>query len=515
MRKITSIFLIISMLIGLCSCSLTLNKTTFTVGVLDEIQCFDPLKATGDAEKIIAANCFEGLLRFDQNGHIDLAGATGYSVSPDMLTYTFTLNPSAKWYVSDKAREAMKTAGLDGFSDTITAYDYIFTKNRLSEEGYEELSCIEKIYAKDNYTLEIALKEADIDFLYTVASAPFYPCNEAYFNALGELYGTSPDTVITNGIYRIEEISETGGVTLTENASYAGNLQLLNNGVYLYPTGKESALLARFENEDYDIFLSQSSETKLGKAATDPTYPDSVWGLAFNFRQDTVNNTNLRKAIVNATDFSLVKAPSFAVAEADRLIPGNFTVINEPYESFETGISLPEYSSQKAAEYFKKALSQLKTDSVTVKIAVPEQLEENFSQIIDSFGEIFKGKLTAELTVFSVKAAKQVAAEGDYHIAVLPLTPEFATAASCLECISQSPCFFTNEKLEKYKGTLYSQADKNAENFTAAEQYIIDSCIFIPMFCTGTTLCYSSNVKGIYCADNGNLIYFHLGVKNN
>ena len=87
MKRIISLILIVTTLFMLCSCTNTESNTQLTMGIFDSIDNLDPLSANGDGERIIAANCFEGLLRFDSKGKIDLGGATAYSVSKDNLVY--------------------------------------------------------------------------------------------------------------------------------------------------------------------------------------------------------------------------------------------------------------------------------------------------------------------------------------------------------------------------------------------------------------------------------------------
>ena len=80
-KKFIALSLSLIMVVTLFSgCSLFKNAE-FHIGFIDEIESLDPLKATGDAETMSAANCFEGLLKFNQNGEIVLSGATKYSIS--------------------------------------------------------------------------------------------------------------------------------------------------------------------------------------------------------------------------------------------------------------------------------------------------------------------------------------------------------------------------------------------------------------------------------------------------
>ena len=91
MKKVISAVLVLSMILSLCSCTIGGSDTKLTMGILDEITTLDPLSAKGDGEKIIASNCIEGLLRFDAEGNIDLAGATGYTADKNGLSKDYRL----------------------------------------------------------------------------------------------------------------------------------------------------------------------------------------------------------------------------------------------------------------------------------------------------------------------------------------------------------------------------------------------------------------------------------------
>jgi ABC-type transport system substrate-binding protein len=57
----------------------------------------DPGLATDTVSIDIIAQIFEGLVGFDDKGAIAGLGAEKWDVSPDGLTYTFTLRPGPQW----------------------------------------------------------------------------------------------------------------------------------------------------------------------------------------------------------------------------------------------------------------------------------------------------------------------------------------------------------------------------------------------------------------------------------
>lgn len=66
-----------------------------------------PQSATDAASKTIIENLYEGLVELDENGSPQLAAAENYTVSPDGLTYTFTLKSDRFWFYDANADDVV------------------------------------------------------------------------------------------------------------------------------------------------------------------------------------------------------------------------------------------------------------------------------------------------------------------------------------------------------------------------------------------------------------------------
>ncbi|HEY0258177.1 MAG TPA: ABC transporter substrate-binding protein, partial [Candidatus Methylacidiphilales bacterium] len=75
----------------------------------DEPQSLDPAIVTGQLEGRICLALFEGLTTRNAKGDIVPGMAESWTLSPDGLTYTFTIRPGAKWSNGEK----------------LTAYDFL------------------------------------------------------------------------------------------------------------------------------------------------------------------------------------------------------------------------------------------------------------------------------------------------------------------------------------------------------------------------------------------------------
>ncbi len=519
--KILSLVLAAVLLLSLCSCTFGGEALEITVGVLSAPDCFDPLFADGDSEYIIAANCFEGLMRFEADGTLEPAGCVAYSVNADGLSYTFKLNPNARYNVTADVKSVLAAHKIEKFDESITAEDYITAFKRAiitNPDLFKNISGADSIIAgkdkgfgvtADGDTLTVKLTKADPDFLYKLAALPLVPCRAEFIDALGDDYAATPSAVLTNGAYRISDVTETGTVKLTASPAYNGKLKVMNKSVMLYFTGSKKLMTDRFNNGSYAAITASGFNTVTG-AQSDYSHTENVWGLCFNLSKATVKNTNLRLAFVTATNLTSFKVPSLASGGAVRVLPSDFVIHDNNY-----GVTSELYDGsavdiEKAKSLLKTALTELKTDSATLNIVVPDTILDSVKKELETNTAQLGDGIKLELSGFKANEATAVAEAGEYDIAILPLAPERLTVCAMLESIKCAPCYCQDENFEKLTADFIAQNDGD-DAITAAqtaEKYLVEKAIFLPLFRTTSRLYITPQVTKIYSAANGRYIYF-------
>mgnify|MGYP003418160633 FL=1 len=302
MKKFISIFLCIAIIVSLSACSFSGGNAVFSIGVADNVTSFNPFHTETEAERILSTNCFEGLLRFDEQGKINLAGATAYTIKNHGLSYVFKLNPNAEWYASSKAKTIIRDSGLDNFNYSITAEDYIFGFE-IFKQASSQLDCIKEMKATDEYTLEINLSKKDYDLLYKLASLTFYPCNKDFYEAMGESYGTSSDTILYNGPYFIEESAESE-IIISRNPRYNGNIQIKTKQVHIYTSLDKATQLKQFKDGLLNLYISDCTTDEIKGAVQAKPSLDTLWGIAFNCKSKLGSSKAFREVL-----FSSISAP--------------------------------------------------------------------------------------------------------------------------------------------------------------------------------------------------------------
>jgi oligopeptide transport system substrate-binding protein len=72
----------------------------FTCALAGNPACLDPQYTDNENADIVVRNIMEGLVRLDENGVPEPAGAESYTISEDGLYYMFNLRKDACWYKS-------------------------------------------------------------------------------------------------------------------------------------------------------------------------------------------------------------------------------------------------------------------------------------------------------------------------------------------------------------------------------------------------------------------------------
>ena len=71
---------------------------SLTEGIIGRPRFINPVIAKSDADRDMSELIYSGLLRATTEGGLVPDLASGYDVSPDGLTYTFTLRPNPLWH---------------------------------------------------------------------------------------------------------------------------------------------------------------------------------------------------------------------------------------------------------------------------------------------------------------------------------------------------------------------------------------------------------------------------------
>jgi peptide/nickel transport system substrate-binding protein len=130
---------------------------SLTVGLVLEPTNLDIRRTSGAAlEQVLVDNIYEGLVTRAQDNSIEPRLASEYEVSPDGLTYTFTLVEGVTFHSGDALTSA----------DVVASLDAVRTDEAL--QGHAEFANVASIAAPDADTVVITLSEPNQNFLFSL-----------------------------------------------------------------------------------------------------------------------------------------------------------------------------------------------------------------------------------------------------------------------------------------------------------------------------------------------------------
>ena len=132
-------------------------NATLTVGLVLEPSNLDIRRTSGAAlEQILIDNIYEGLVSRTQDNEIEPRLASEYDVSPDGLTYTFTLNDGIVFHDGTALTSA----------DVVASYEAVRTDETL--QGFADFAAVASITAPDESSIVITLTEPNQNFLFAL-----------------------------------------------------------------------------------------------------------------------------------------------------------------------------------------------------------------------------------------------------------------------------------------------------------------------------------------------------------
>ena len=143
------------------------NGNSVTVGIAQDIASLDPHMATTAGTREVMFNLFEGLVKAGPGGSVIPAVASDYKLSEDAKTYTFTLREGVTFHNGEQ----------------VTVQDVLYSLERCAgseNDGVPLISAfsvVETVAADEDGHILIVLKEPQLEFINSVASAPIIPAN--------------------------------------------------------------------------------------------------------------------------------------------------------------------------------------------------------------------------------------------------------------------------------------------------------------------------------------------------
>ena len=258
---------------------------------------------------------FETLLIIDQDNKVQPGQAEKYEVSPDGLTWTFTMRDGLKWSDGTELNAKDFEYTFKRIADTNVAAPYAETVIGMIE-GYKDAidsKNPEKLNVKasdDGKTLTIKLAYPCSYFDNIVAFGTMSPVQKATVEKNGDSWATKPETYVCNGPYTITEWTPSEKIVCKKNENYKGgwdSSKIVNDKLTFLLLEDSSASYTAYTGGTAQLIKDVPTEEipTLKKDKKDEFNVDPILGtyyLSMNLNKAPFNNKNVRKALSLAID---------------------------------------------------------------------------------------------------------------------------------------------------------------------------------------------------------------------
>ncbi len=549
MKKILSLLLCSALLAGLfAGCSNGDETIDFIYPFDGNISSFDPQIAGTADEYLIAENCFEGLVRVLDDGTVQAGVAESWNISDDGLTYTFYLRKGAKWNVQsdnpEKPTKAQQLMGVD-FNPDITANDFAFALKRACSKTtnsplFASVSNIvnaSKVYsgsvsdsqlgvkAIDDYTLEIRLESPDKGFLNTLSTAVAMPCNENYFYATKGRYGLGLDYTIFNGQFYVSSILDASYI-LKNNKKYIGDYPSKVTDITLNITNADSNIPKNLKSGYYDCaYISGKEYEELGSSdMTAAAYANKTWAMILNKNKQLFTNKLLRQALCMSVSNPDTANHSY-LENASNLIPPSCSLGGESI-SDAMGTTVYKQNTDEAKSLWKKGLEETGFTNAELTLIITADMEDTAKALVQgiqsgigsvsTYGDEKKISFSLKIEILSSDDFNKAFSNGEYDIALYPLTADNQNPVSFLEKIINGN--YAGE-IDDIQTTLDKAKNASANELAQAcmdcEKQLLEDYSLLPVLFESSYYVQAKGVSGVqFHAGSGRVCFVNAERKD-
>lgn len=537
MKRFLSLVLAIIMIFSLASCSDDGAGGTISYALDASPSTLDPQYAGDIAAQIVINNVFEGLVRVDSNGEVIPGVAESWEVSPDGLTYTFRLRQDAKWKCPSVIKKEFGEEFYNRFDvEPITAHDFVFSMQRavspeinspLAHRLFAIVNATEiysgklgadslGVYAPDNHTVVVKLREPCADMLQRFSEGVFMPCNEDFYNAMGGRYGLTYKHILCNGPFYITAWDTDSQLIIRSNNEYVHAEKVVPSSViFSY-------------NSDIKEIVNKLETQSLGAALLPPDYSapegtvvaredeNSVFGFIFNCSDSSLKNANIRKALCASINRSLFEFDSINGEPMSGFVPKSCTAGSLNYRAA-VGSQTPEivYDKERASALWETGLSELGVNKITLTVICPESLDSAVRRQLQIWQQAMGISLAVTIENATAEEITKAVSKGNYQIALSGIESEDESAVDFLASLENGGVFrFKSEEYGLIIDRLL-QVEGDSEllgGCFTAENFILQQGICYPLCSRSSKFVTLEEIEGITINGSENTVSF-IGAK--
>ncbi len=486
------------------------ENQTFAFWLLDSITTLDPQLIESVEDSDVARQLFEGLYTEDGNGDLVDAGAVGFTVSEDKLTYTFTLRPEAKWSNGDPVTANDYVYAWQRLVDPATASSYAWYMELMQVANATAVTAGEKpltdlgVKAIDDLTLEVTLITPIPYFRKMLVHASVLPVHKASIDANGAKW-TDPGVLVGNGAYTLTELKPGEKAVVTRNKMYWNDAATVMESGSFLTVNDENIAFTRYEAGELDTvgiptgMYPELSKSRPEEASSAPRACTYYYLLNMDAEKgpEALRNVNVRKALSFAVDRDILveKVLQSGQIPAYTLTPGAMAGFTVP------AVDYAGMTQEARVEEAKKLLSEAGfTPENPLKLTLNYNTSEGHKSIAVAIQQFYKA-VGVELTLNNMEwqVHSDIMHERTYEMARSAWCGDYNEASTFLDLFTSSSGFndvaYKNEAYDKLMADSKTMEDPQA-NYTQAEQILAADMPIIPIYHYTSSRMLKTDVHG-------------------
>jgi oligopeptide transport system substrate-binding protein len=304
---------------------------TLRVQLDDQPASLDPGQTQYPYETAVLRAVSEPLMKptADMTG-VAPAAAQSYDVSSSGIIYAFHVRPAAQYWDGTPVKaqdfvfawQRLIDPRLASPSETFFAADVLNGDKVSVLDPQRDAATLNAavatlgLKATDDHTFQVTLSHRDPAFLWLAAMPAGAPIRQDIVNKSGDNWATAPESFLTNGPFKVTEMSLNDHLTVVPNPHYWGPRPTLT-GIDFLIINDGAAALAKYKSggiDEIDIQPAQAAgvagDASLSRQlAKTPSL--TVFWLVFRVTSAPLNNVKVRRALAEAIDRAAFVAQIF------------------------------------------------------------------------------------------------------------------------------------------------------------------------------------------------------------
>lgn len=487
------------------------------------VESLDPQQATDGTSFEVLADYTDGLMQMDADGAAVLAAAESYEISDDGLTYTFKIREDCNWSNGDPVTAADFVFGWQRAVDPEIASEYSYMLSDIGQVVNAEAIIAGEmdkselgVKAIDDKTLEVKLNVPVSYFLSLMYFPTYFPVNEAFFNTCPDTFGTSPETVLSNGAFILDEYEPAAtAFHFVKNPDYYDADKISLAGLSYQVIQDSQQALMSYQSGDLDTTLVNGEQ--VDQVKDDPEFQTIgagyLWYVSPNIDAvPELANLNIRMALTTAIDREAITV--------DVLKDGSIPTYTAVPMQFAAGPDGSDYSADqtryadvcstdaaKAADYWQAGLDELGITELTLDMVVDaDDAPQKVATVLKEQWETTLPGFTVNLVVEPKKQRVMDLQDGNFELGLTRWGPDYADPMTYLGMWitdnSNNYGLWSNAEYDSIidectTGALCTDAEGRWARLYDAEKIVMDEAVIFPLYTQANAEMLSSKVTGV------------------